>query len=252
MTSFGTAPVKTEGGAVQFDDMQEAWTSRYTHETVALAFAITEEAMEDNLYDTFAPLRAKELGRALANTKQVKAANVFNNGHNATYPGGDRVALFSASHPTAAAGNQSNTVASDLSEAALESAYITISLTENDRGILIGTMVQSLHIPPQLVFVAKRILGGEERTGTTNRDINAMKALGIFQKGVNVNHRFTDTNAWYIKTSESNGTKMFIRRPVRMEEMGDFDTGNKRIKASERYSFGWSNCRMWYGSNGSS
>jgi len=251
-TGFGTAPVKSEGAAFQYDEAQESYTSRYTHETIALGFAITEEAMEDNLYDTWAPLRTKALGRAMANTKQTKAANIFNNGFSTSYPGGDRVPLFSASHPTVAAGDQTNTVSADLSEASLESAWITVSLTRDDRGILIGAMCKSLHIPPQLRFVAERILKSPLRYGTANNDLNALKSMGYFQNGVDINHRFTDANAWFIRTDVPNGTKMFVRRPLRMEEMGDFDTGNKRIKTSERYSFGWSDFRQWYGSAGSS
>lgn len=246
-TGFGTAPVKNEGGAFQYDDAQESFTSRYIHETVALGYAITEEAIEDNLYDTWAPLRTKALGRAMANTKQVKAANVFNNGFSTSYPIGDRVAFFSASHPTVGAGNQSNTLAADISEAALETAWINVSLTKDDRGILIGAMCKSLHIPPQLRFVVQRILKSELRPFTANNELNALKSLGYFQDGAHVNHRFTDSGAWFIRTDVPNGTKMFVRRPLRMEEMGDFDTGNKRIKATERYSFGVSDWRQWYG-----
>ena len=251
-TGFGTAPVKSEGAAFQYDEAQESYTSRYTHETVALGYAITEEALEDNLYDTWAPLRTKALGRAMANTKQVKAAAVFNNGFSSTVLGGDRVPLFSALHPTVGAGNQSNTVSADLSEAALENAWITVSLTRDDRGILIGAMCKSLHIPPQLKFVAQRILKSDLQPFNANNTINALRSMGYFQDGANVNHRFTDSNAWFIKTDVPNGTKMFTRRALRMEEMGDFDTGNKRIKASERYSYGWSDWRQWFGSAGSS
>lgn len=249
---FGTAPVKSEGAGVQYDTAQEGYTARYTHNTVALAFAITEEAMEDNLYDTFAKVRAKGLARAMANTKQVTAANVFNNGFSASYVGGDNVALFSASHPTVGAGNQSNTVSADLSESALETASINISLFKDDRGILIGSMPVSLHIPPQLQFIAERILKSDKRVGTADNDANAMRNMGILSKGWSINHRFTDTNAWFIKTDVPNGTKCFVRVPLSTKMEADFDTGNIRYKARERYSFGWSNWRGFYGSNGSS
>jgi len=182
-TGFGTAPTKDEGAAVEYDNAQEAWTSRYTMETIALAFSITEEAMEDNLYDTFARVRAKALARAMANTKQVKGANVFNNGFNTAYPGGDNVPLFSASHPTIGAGNFSNTTAVDLSETALENALINISLYKDDRGILIGAKGVSLHIPPQLQFVADRLLMSPGRVGTTDNDINAIKSMGMLPGG---------------------------------------------------------------------
>lgn len=248
-TDFGTAPVKSEGAAVEYDDAQESYTARYTHETIAIAFAITEEAMEDNLYNTWGPLKAKGLGRAMANTKEVKAAAVFNNGFNTTYPGGDGVPLFSASHPTVGAGNQSNTVTADMSELSLENAWIAINLTKNDRGILIGALAKSLHIPPQLKFVVHRLLKSTLRQGTANNDANALRDMGFFD-AVYINNRFTDANGWFIKTDISNSTKMFIRRPLRTEMQGDFDTGNMRYKASERYSFGWSDWRGWYGSPG--
>jgi len=253
MTGFGTAPVKTEGDQVFFDTATEAWTSRWTHETVAMAFAITEEAIEDNLYGTTGKLKANAMGRAMANAKQVKAANVFNNGFStsALYAGGDGQPLFSASHSTLAAGNQSNKVSADLSETALENALINISLTKDDRGILIGAQAQSLHIPPQLQFVAQRILFSDLRVGTADNDINAMKDMGLFSKGYTVNHRFTDTNAWFIRTDVPNGTKMFVRAPLATKDDVDFLTGNMRYKARERYSFGWADWRQWYGSSGS-
>lgn len=260
-TGFGTAPSKEEGASVQYDDAQESFVSRYTHETIALAFAITEEAMEDNLYDTFAKLRAKGLARAMANTKQVKAADVFNNGFSTSYLGGDGAALFSASHPTIGDGNQSNTLgATDLSEAGLESALITISKAEDDRGILIGLQCQSLHIPSDLQFTADQILNSTHSTtvttqgtdGVTNvNDINALRG-GVVPKGFFVNHRFTDTNAWFLQTDCPNGTKMFVRAPLATKMEPDFDTGNLRYKARERYAFGWSDWRRWYGASGSS
>ena len=263
-TGFGTAPVKGEGAAVQYDDAQEGYTARYTAETVALAFAVTEEAMEDNLYDTFAKLRARGLARAMANTKQVKAADVFNNGFSASYLGGDGVALFSAAHPTVGDGPQSNTLgATDLSEASLETALITISKTQDDRGILIGAQAESLHIPSDLAFTADQILNSQMTTiigvnpttaanGATNQNaINSVRNQGLVPGGFFVNRRFTDTNAWYIKTDVPNGTKMFVRAPLSTKMEPDFDTGNLRYKARERYSFGWSDWRGFYGASGS-
>ena len=264
-TGFGTAPTKAEGAAVSFDDAQESFTSRYTHETVALAFAITEEAMEDNLYDTFAKLRAKGLARAMANTKQVKAADVFNNGSNSAFAGGDGQQLFSASHPTIGDGNQSNTLgATDLSEASLESALITISKAKDDRGILIGLQTQSLHIPSDLAFTADQILNSTMSTtigvnpntaanGATNvNDINSIRNQGMVPGGFFVNRRFTDTNAFFLKTDCPNGAKMFVRSPLQTKMEPDFDTGNVRFKARERYSFGFSDWRSYYGASGSS
>ena len=253
MTGFGTAPVKSEGDQVFFDTASEAWTSRYTHETVAMAFAITEEAIEDNLYGTTGKMKANAMGRAMANAKQVKAANVYNNGFSTSslYAGGDGKPLFATDHPTLAAGNQSNRVSTDLSETALESALINISLTKDDRGLLIGARAVSLHIAPQNQFVAHRILFSDLRVGTADNDTNAMKDMGLFSRGYNVNHRFTDPNAWFIRTDVPNGTKMFVRAPLATKDDVDFLTGNMRYKARERYSFGWSDWRQWYGSSGS-
>jgi len=261
-TGFGSAPVKGEGAAVQYDDAQEGYTARYTHETISLAFAVTEEAMEDNLYDTFAKLRARGLARAMANTKQVKAADVFNNGFSSSYLGGDGVALLSASHPTVGSGNQSNTLgATDLSEASLETALITIAKAKDDRGILIGLQAESLHLPPDLAFTADQILNStlstttvtNSTTGVTNtNDINSIRNQGLVPGGFFVNRRFTDTNAWFIKTDCPNGTKMFVRAPLQTKMEPDFDTGNLRYKARERYSFGWSDWRGFYGASGSS
>ena len=253
MTGFGTAPVKSEGDQVFFDTASEAWTSRYTHETVAMAFAITEEAIEDNLYGTTGKMKANAMGRAMANAKQVKAANVYNNGFSTSslYAGGDGKPLFATDHPTLAAGNQSNRVSTDLSETALEAALINISLTKDDRGLLIGARAVSLHIPPQLQFVAHRILFSDLRVGTADNDTNAMKDMGLFSKGYTVNHRFTDPNAWFIRTDVPNGTKMFVRAPLATKDDVDFLTGNMRYKARERYSFGWSDWRQWFGSSGS-
>jgi hypothetical protein len=259
-TMFGTAKTKPEGQGVDYDDAQEAWTARYDHETIALAFAVTEEAVEDDLYGTIAKLNAQALGRALANTKQVKAANVFNLGFSTTRPFGDGQPLFSDSHPTLSAGNQDNKDTADLSETALQNAIIAIAAFKDDRGILIGATPQSLHIPSDLRFTTFKVLKSDLSTitattgtdGITNtNEINALKSMGFFPKGVFLNHRFTDTDAWFIRTDVPNGTKHFVRKPVQTRMEGDFDTGNMRYKARERYSFGCSNWRQWYGSDGS-
>ncbi len=257
-SSLGLAYTKPEGSAVQYDSMQELWTARYNHETIALAFAITEEAVEDNLYIDYSTRATKELGRSMAETKQIKAANVFNNGFNTAYSGGDGVPLFSASHPTPS-GNQSNTAGTDLAEAALESAVIAIAKFRNERGILITARPLSLHIPTDLMFTAQRVLKSDlsitvatnSTTGVTNTNsINALRSMGYFPSGINTHRRFTDTGAWFIKTDVTDGTKMFNRKSLASKMEGDFETGNMRYKARERYSFGWSDWRQWYGSTG--
>ena len=256
-TSFGSAPVKGEGASVSYDDAQESYTARYTAETIALAFAVTEEAMEDNLYDTFAKLRAKGLARAMANTKQVKAANVFNNGFTDTI--GDAVAFFSDSHPTVGDGLQSNLInAADLSEATLETALTNVQKIKDDRGILIGASAVSLHIPVDSWAIADRVLsspgntqasGGQAANPNINA-INAVRHLGMLPEGYHINRRFTDTTSWFVKTDVPNGTKMFVRSPLQTKMEPDFDTGNLRFKARERYSFGVSDWRGWAGSQG--
>ena len=256
-TGFGTAPTKGEGAAVTYDDAQESYTARYTNETVALAFAVTEEAMEDNLYDTFAKLRARGLARAMANTKQVKAANLFNNGFTDTI--GDGAAFFSASHPTISAGVQSNLIAaSDLSEATLETALTNVQKIEDDRGILIGASSVSLHIPVDSWAIADRVLASPGSTQVSaaaanpnTNAINATRHMGMLPDGFYVNRRFTDTTSWWIKTDVPNGTKMFVRTPLQTKMEPDFDTGNLRFKARERYAFGVSDWRGWFGSQGS-
>ena len=256
-TGFGSAPTKTEGSAVQFDTAQESYTARYNHETVALAFSVTEEAMEDNLYDTFSKVRARGLARAMANTKQVKAADIFNNGFSAgDYAIGDGQAFFSADHPTIGDGTQSNlAAASDLSEAALETILTNIQLIKDDRGILIGAGATSLHIPPALQFTAEKILMSPGSTNGSNNfaknDINAIRAMGAIPGGYFVNRRFTDTNGYFVKTDVPNGAKMFVRTPLQTKMEEDFDTGNLRFKARERYSFGVSDWRGYFGSQGS-
>jgi len=268
---FAEAPVKSEGASLTYDDAEELWTSRYTHETVAYGFQVTEEALEDNLYDTYSKLRAKGLGRGMAATKQTKASSVFNNGFNTSYLGGDGKPLFSTTHPTVSAGSQSNSAGSvDLSETACENAHIAISTYKDDRGILIGARPVSLHIPADLQFTAYKILNSTLTTvplyantssggtaagagGVTNQNsTDAVRSMGIFPKGTFINHRFTDTNAWFIKTDCPNGTKMFVRKGLETKMDGDFDTGNLRYKARERYSFGWSDWRGFYGASGSS
>ena len=255
-TGFGSAPTKGEGAAVTYDDAQESYVARYTAETVALAFAITEEAMEDNLYDTFAKLRAKGLARAMANTKQVKAANLFNNGF--TDAIGDGAAFFSAAHPTISAGNQSNlAAAADLSEATLETILTNIQKISDDRGILIGASAVSLHIPVDSWAIADRVLSSPGNTQTSaaaanpnNNAINATRHLGMLPDGYYINRRFTDTDAYFVKTDVPNGAKMFNRTPLQTKMEPDFDTGNLRFKARERYSFGVSDWRGYFGSAG--
>jgi len=255
-TGFGSAPTKGEGAAVSYDDAQESYTARYTAETVALAFAITEEAMEDNLYDTFAKLRAKGLARAMANTKQVKAANLFNNGFSDTI--GDGAAFFSAAHPTISDGNQSNLMAAaDLSEATLETALTNVQKIKDDRGILIGASAVSLHIPVDSWAIADRILSSPGNTQTSaaaanpnTNAINATRHMGMLPEGYHINRRFTDTTSYFIKTDVPNGAKMFVRSPLQTKMEPDFDTGNLRFKARERYSFGVSDWRGFFGSAG--
>ena len=255
-TGFGTAPTKGEGASVSYDDAQESYTARYTAETVALAFAITEEAMEDNLYDTFAKLRAKGLARAMANTKQVKAANIFNKGFSDTI--GDSAAFFSASHPTISDGNQSNLLtAADLSESTLETALTTVQKIKDDRGILIGASAVCLHIPVDSWAIADKILSSPGNTGASaaqaNPNTNAITAIrhmGMVPDGYYINRRFTDTDAWFVKTDVPIGTKMFIRSPLQTKMEPDFDTGNLRFKARERYSVGVSDWRGFFGNTG--
>jgi len=255
-TGFGTAPTKGEGASVSYDDAQESYTARYTAETVALAFAVTEEAMEDNLYDTFAKLRARGLARAMANTKQVKAANLFTNGFTQTI--GDGAAFFSAAHPTISAGLQSNLMAAaDLTEATLETALTSIQKITDDRGILIGASALSLHVPVDSWAIADRIMSSPGNTQTSaasanpnNNAINATRHMGMIPEGYFINRRFTDVDSYFIKTDVPNGAKMFVRSPLQTKMEPDFDTGNLRFKARERYSFGVSDWRGYFGSAG--
>ena len=253
LSGFSAAPVKNEGSAIAYDNAQEAWSTRYTHETIALGFSITEEAIEDNLYDSLSARYTKSLARAMAYTKQVKAAAVLNNGFSATYPGGDGVALFSASHPLISGGTNSNTPSTqvDLNETSLEAAVIQIAAWTDERGLLIAAKPKKLIVPPALMFTAKRLLDTELRVATADNDINAIKQMGAIPEGYTVNHFLTDTNAWFLTTDVPNGLKHFVRTPLQNSMDGDFDTGNVRYKARERYSFGWSDPLGMWGSSGS-
>ena len=254
LSGFSAAPVKNEGAAIAYDNAQEAWTTRYTHETIALGFSITEEAIEDNLYDSLSARYTKALARAMAYTKQVKAAAVLNNGFSASYPGGDGVALFSASHPLVSGGTNSNTPSTqvDLNETSLEAAVIQIAAWTDERSLLIAAKPKKMIVPPALMFVADRLLETELRVGTNDNDINAIKNMGAVPEGYTVNHFLTDPNAWFLTTDVPNGMKHFVRTPLQNSMDGDFDTGNVRYKARERYSFGWSDPLGMWGSSGSS
>ena len=254
LSGFSAAPVKNEGSAIAYDNAQEAFTARYNHETIALGFSLTEEAIEDNLYDSLSARYTKALARAMAYTKQVKSAAVLNNGftNSAAYYGGDGVPLFSASHPLITGGVNSNipTTAADLNETSLEAAVIQISLWTDERGLLIASKPKKLVVPSSLQFVATRLLETELRVGTADNDINAIKNNGSVSEGYCVNHYLTDTNAWFLTTDVPNGMKHFVRSPLSNSMDGDFDTGNVRYKSRERYSFGWSDPLGMFGSAG--
>ena len=254
LSGFSAAPVKNEGSAIAYDNAQEAFTARYNHETIALGFSLTEEAIEDNLYDSLSARYTKALARAMAYTKQVKAAAVLNNGftNSAAYYGGDGVPLFSASHPLVSGGVNSNQpgTAADLNETSLEAAVIQIAAWTDERGLLIAAKPKKLVVPPALQFVATRLLETELRVGTTDNDINAIKNNGSVSEGYTVNNFLTDTNAWFLTTDVPNGMKHFVRTPLSNSMDGDFDTGNVRYKSRERYSFGWSDPLGMYGSAG--
>ena len=259
LAGFQAAPVKNEGSAIAYDNAQEAFTARYTHETIALGFSITEEAIEDNLYDSLSARYTKALARAMSYTKQVKAASVINNGFNGSYPGGDGVSLFGVNsggsrvgHPLVNGGVNYNspTVAVDLNETSLENAVIQIAAWTDERGLLIAAKPRKMVVPPALMFVAKRLLDTELRVGTNDNDINALKQMGAVPEGYTVNHFLTDSNAWFLLTDVPNGMKHFERMPLANSMDGDFDTGNVRYKARERYSFGWSDPLGIWGSAG--
>jgi hypothetical protein len=252
LSGFSAAPVKNEGSAIAYDNAQEAWTARYTHETIAMGFSITEEAVEDNLYASLSARYTKALARGMSYTKQIKAAAVLNNGFTAGYNGGDGVPLFSAAHPLVSGGVNSNipAVAADLNETSLENAVIQISQWVDERGLLIAARPVKLIVPPALQFVATRLLGTKLRVGTADNDINAIENNGSIPQGYSINHFLTDADAWFIKTDVPNGLKHFVRSPLATGMDGDFDTGNMRYKARERYSFGWSDALGMYGSAG--
>ena len=251
LVGFGQANVKAEGAAVGFDTASESFTARYVHDTIALAFALTEEAVEDNLYDTLSARYTKALARSMAYTKQVRGANVLNDAF--TTNGGDGVPLINALHPTSLGGNWSNRAATDadLNETSLEQAMIDIAGFIDERGLTVAMKGQKLILPVNSQFIADRILESTLRVGTADNDINAMKNMGMLPGGYTVNHYLTDTDAWFVKTDCPNGLKHFVRAALATGMEGDFDTGNMRYKARERYSFGYSDPRAAYGSRGS-
>ena len=250
LSGFSAAPVKAEGTAISYDNAQEAFTTRYNHETIALGFSITEEAIEDNLYDSLSARYTKGLARAMAYTKQVKAAAVLNNAYNGAYVGGDGVSLLNSAHPLVNGGTNANTpsTAADLNETSLENAVIQIAAWTDERGLLIAAKPKKLIVPPALQFVATRLLDTKLRVGTNNNDVNAIENNGSIPEGYTINHFLTATNAWFLTTDVPNGLKHFVRTPLQNSMDGDFDTGNVRYKARERYSFGWSDPLGIYGS----
>lgn len=250
LSGFGMAPVKPEGESIQFDEAQEVYTARYHHETIALAFAITEEAIEDNLYDSLGARYTKALARSMAQTKQVKAASVLNNAFNPLYLGGDGVSLVSGSHPLSGAGFNSNAGTADLNEASLEAAVTQMAAWVDERGLMIAVQPEKLIVPPALAFTAARLLESEYRPGTADNDINVFASNGVIPQGYVVNHFLTDVDAWFLTTDVANGLKHFQRVPLKTGSEGDFDTGNMRFKARERYSFGFSDPLAIFGSPG--
>lgn len=253
LTGFGSAPVKTEGAGLAYDTALESFTARYTHETIAMAFALTEEAVEDNLYDRLSVRYTKALARSMSNTKQVKAASVLNNGFTGgAFAGGDGVALMSTAHPTAMGPDFSNrpTVAADLNETSLEQGIIDIASFTDERGLKVALTARRLIVPKELQFTAERLMKTVQRTATADNDINAIKSMGLIPEGYSVNHYLTDTDAFFLLTDAPNGLKMFNRSPIKTAFEGDFETGNVRYKARERYSFGFSDPRGIYGSPG--
>ena len=253
LSGFSAAPVKNEGAGIAYDNAQEAWTARYNHETIAMGFSITEEAVEDNLYDSLSSRYTKALARGMAYTKQVKAAYVLNNAFTGGPTYGDGVVLCSTAHPLVSGGTNSNrpTTGADLNETSLENAVIQIAAWTDERGLLIAAKPKKLIVPPSLMFVATRLLETELRVGTTDNDINALKNNGSVSEGYTINHFLTDNNAWFLTTDVPNGLKHFVRTPLSNSMDGDFDTGNVRYKSRERYSFGWSDPLGMFGSSGS-
>ena len=251
LSGFGNAEVKPEGSSVNYDDAKETFTARYTHETLALAFSITEEAIEDNLYDRLASRYTKALARSMANAKQVKAANVLNNAFSSSFTGGDGVELCSAVHPIVAGTFKNElSTAADLNETSLEQSLIDIAGMTDERGLKIAARGMKMIIPSELQFTAERLMKSQGRVATADNDINAIANMGMIPQGYVVNHYLTDTDAFFIKTDVPNGLKMFVRSPVKTAMEGDFETGNVRYKARERYSFGFSDPRGVFGSPG--
>ena len=251
LSGFANASVKPEGSSVNYDSATESFTARYTHETLALAFSITEEAIEDNLYDRLASRYTKALARSMANAKQVKAANVLNNAFDSNFTGGDGVELCSAVHPIVAGTFKNElSTAADLNETSLEQALIDIAAMTDERGLKIAAKGTKMIIPSALQFTAERLMKSQGRTGTADNDINAVGSMGMIPQGYVVNHYLTDTDAFFIKTDVPNGLKMFVRAPIKTAMEGDFETGNVRYKARERYSFGFSDPRGIFGSPG--
>ena len=251
LSGFGNASVKPEGQGVNYDAAQETFTARYTHETLALAFSITEEAIEDNLYDRLASRYTKALARSMANAKQVKGANVLNNAFDSSFTGGDGVELCSAVHPiTGGTFKNELSTSADLNETSLEQSLIDIAAMTDDRGLKIAAKGVKMIIPSALQFTAERLMKSQGRTGTADNDINALANMGMIPQGYTINHYLTDTDAFFIKTDVPNGLKMFVRSPVKTSMEGDFETGNVKYKARERYSFGFSDPRGIFGSPG--
>ncbi len=252
LSGFGNAKVKDEGESVEFDDAQEAFTSRYTHETIALAFSITEEAVEDNLYDSLSSRYTKALARSMANAKEVKGANVLNRAFNSSYTGGDGLELCSTAHLTVGGGTYKNelSTAADLNETSLEQAMIDVAGFIDNRGLKVAVKARKMIIPVNLQFIAERLLKTDLRVGTADNDINASKSMNVVPEGYTVNHYLSDTDAFFIITDAPNGLKYFNRAPVKTSMEGDFNTGNVKYKARERYSFGWSDPRGIFGSPG--
>jgi hypothetical protein len=251
LSGFGNAGVKPEGQSINYDAATETFTARYTHETLALAFSITEEAIEDNLYDRLASRYTKALARSMANAKQVKAANVLNRAFNSSYTGGDGLELCSTAHVIVSGTEQNElSTAADLNETSLEQALIDIAALTDERGLKIAAKGNKMIVPSALQFTAERLLKSSNRVGTADNDINASKSMGMIPQGYTVNHYLTDTDAWFIKTDVPNGLKHFVRAPIKTAMEGDFDSGNVRYKARERYSFGWSDWRGIFGSPG--
>jgi hypothetical protein len=250
LSGFGYAPVKREGAPIEYDSAREGWVARYVHDNISLAYALTEEALDDNLYDSLSKRYSRLLARSMKHTKEVRGASVLNNAFSSAYTGGDGKALIATDHPLIHGGTYSNRIDADFSEAALEQILINLHTAVDDRGLRIVLMEDQLIIPPQTIFVAERLLANELQTGTADNTLNAIKSLGMFKKGVIVGHYLTDPDSWYLKTSAEDGLKYFQRKALRTRSKEDWETGSLHFGCSERYSFGWSNPRAVYGSPG--